>query len=65
MGLTITVALALIVIIIAAIVYIYNKNIDYLFPPYQEPVKKCPFGLDSEPKQGIDPNWPFPSGPKP
>lgn len=57
MGLTALFALIAIAIIIAAIVYIYNKNTDELFPPYQEPVDAA--------KQDIDPNWPFPRGPKP
>lgn len=55
------------IIAILGILIAYGISQDQLFPPYQEPVGKCPMGFGSqEPaKEDINPNWPFPTGGKP
>ena len=64
MGLEIIVALIAFIVFMGLIfAYLYSKN--QLFPPYQEPVAKCPFGFGNTAKEDVDPNWPFPTGRRP
>ena len=53
------------IIAILGILIVWGYNRDQLFPPYQEPVGKCPMGFSNQEPAKEDINWPFPTSRKP
>jgi energy-converting hydrogenase Eha subunit F len=55
------------IIAILGILIAYGISQNQLFPPYQEPVAKCPMGFGNQNQEPAkeDITWPFPTGSKP
>jgi energy-converting hydrogenase Eha subunit F len=64
MGLIIFVSIVAIIAILGFLIA-YGLQRDQLFPPYQEPLDKCPMGFQNQEPAKEDSNWPFPTTRRP